>query len=385
MRAARRHQIALIEVAAVAAAIRRRRRKVAQQLGGHAVRRRPQHVVAQLRRLDLERERPLDLVARALVGAEEERLVAEDRAADRGPELVERLRRRDRREVVAGVQRVAAEVLPDAAAQIVGARARLHVDHRAVAAAELGGEVQGLDLHLLDRLQRRHDRRLAGVVRVGVHRPVEDVVVAAIAVAVDRDHRRARQLGRIRGAGDEGGAGAHPRQQEDVALRQRQVLDLGAAEGVRQPALARHRDAHGAGRHLDRFLHVGQAERDRDVGGLADREPEAVLRERPEAGDARPERVDAGRQAGEQERAGAIAGGFAADAGVGVPGGDHRAREDVSRGVDDAPLDGGVGDLRGGGRRAQEEQGHGKPAVEGPSATDVHGCGNFRWERRDGR
>ena len=41
------------------------------------------------------------------------------------------------------------------------------------------------------------------VVRVGVHRAVEDVVVAAIAVAVDGDDRRARQLGRVGGAGNQ--------------------------------------------------------------------------------------------------------------------------------------------------------------------------------------
>ena len=374
--AARRRQIALIEIAAVAALVGRRRREVAQEARGHAVRRRAQDVVAQLRRLHLERVRALDLVAGALVGAEEERPVAEDRSAQRGAELVERLRRRDRREVVAGVQRIAAEVLPGAAAQHVGARARLHVDHRPVAAAELGGEVQGLDLHLLDRFQRRHDRRLAGVVRVGVHRPVEDVVVAAIAVAVDRDHRRAGQLGRIRGARNEGGAGAQTRQQEHVALRQRQVLDLGAAEGVRQPALARHRHGDGAGGDVDRFPHVGDAERDRDVGGFADREPQAILREGPEAGHVRAERVDARGQPGEQERARGITGGLAADAGFGVAGSDDGAGEDVSRGVDDAALDGGVGDLRAGGRRAEEEQDHGQPAVEGLSTTHVHGCGD---------
>ena len=107
-----------------------------------------------------------DVLPRALVVAEEEPLVLDDRAADRSAELVRcRFRQElagDRiglelRERVPRLEPVALVELEHAAAKLVRARLGLHRDDAGDRLAELGVVVLRRDLRFLNRLERRVD------------------------------------------------------------------------------------------------------------------------------------------------------------------------------------------------------------------------------------
>ena len=99
------------------------------------------------------------VVNRALVVAEEEQLVAEDRPAEREPALRELLRRRQVREVAARIRLLVVPEGEDAALQIVGAGLQRDVGDGSARSAELRVVVAGGDADRLDRLRRRDEHR----------------------------------------------------------------------------------------------------------------------------------------------------------------------------------------------------------------------------------
>ena len=108
-----------------------------------------------------------------------------------------------------------------AAAQVVGARLRHSVDHRAGRPPELGVELVGDDLELLDRLDRRprlHPGALPDDVVVVVA-AVDRVVVVSRILAVDADRVAAERLGADRG--DD--ARKQPDEADEVAVDARQL------------------------------------------------------------------------------------------------------------------------------------------------------------------
>ena len=97
-------------------------------------------------------------------------------------------------------------------------------------------------------------------------------------------------------------AGAHLRHQEDVALRQRQFVDLRLAVTVSEASLCCRRDADGGARDVDGFLECDHRERYGHFDGLPDAEAKFCLRDWPEALGLRDDAVNARREAGEEER-----------------------------------------------------------------------------------
>jgi len=72
--------------------------------------------------------------------------------------------------------------------ELIGSRLGADIDDGSIAAAEFTRKIAGLDLDFLHRFQARHDGGLTRIIRIRIHRAVENVVVAAIAIAVDRHH-----------------------------------------------------------------------------------------------------------------------------------------------------------------------------------------------------
>ena len=119
-----------------------------------------------------------------LVVAEEERLVPEDRTAERAAELVRVEGRLGGGEEVPGVERLVAVVLEHRAAELVGARADAQVHDGPAEHAELRRRIVGLHLEFLDRFERGRDVD-ERVQRLVVRHAVEQVVVARPWHAVD--------------------------------------------------------------------------------------------------------------------------------------------------------------------------------------------------------
>ena len=190
-------------------------------------------------------EKPVDLarLPQALVVAEEERLVLDDRAADDAAELVAvELRLAGRRLEESGrVHARVAQELPAAAVERVGAAAVVDVDRRAGRAAVLGAHVVGDDLELADRVRRRlhHLVREALVARaVGVVvDAVDQEVVEGAAQAVDVERALARRVARRQRRAGELDAGREQRQRRVLAGDERQGARLLAGDDL--AALAR--------------------------------------------------------------------------------------------------------------------------------------------------
>ena len=131
-------------------------------------------------------ERAGDL-AQAGVGAEEERLVLADGAAEGAAELVAVQRRGGEREPRIGVQVVVAEELEQRAVKLVAAGARDDVDHAAGEASVFGAVAVGHHAELFHRVGIGRD--VAGVAQAGHVGAAIQVVVhragAAIHAAVD--------------------------------------------------------------------------------------------------------------------------------------------------------------------------------------------------------
>ena len=152
--------------------LRRRRAEVAE-----AIRR---------RRNDGAR-RPAGVVADVLVVAEEEQLVVLDRPAEREPALQVVAGRRGVREVAGRVRLLVVAEREDAALQRVRAGLERHVGDGAAGAAELRVVRARADVHRLDRLGRRNQRR---------QQPGAVVVVDPFDLDVVRQPRLAVDVGR---------------------------------------------------------------------------------------------------------------------------------------------------------------------------------------------
>ena len=107
--------------------------------------------------------------AQPLIGAEEERLVPDDRAARGGAELILPQRRDRGLEEIARVQNVVAQEFEHRAVKLVRAGFRHHVEHRAAVASELRAEVAGDEAEFLHRVGIR--RGVAGVAEEIVLKP----------------------------------------------------------------------------------------------------------------------------------------------------------------------------------------------------------------------
>ena len=184
---------------------------------------------------------PALVLAQALVVAEEERLVAQQRSAERAAELMGVERRLGRREEVPRVERLVAVVLEQRSAELVGAGADAQVDDRAAEHAELGGRVVRLDLEFLQRFEWRRDVH-EGVERLVVRHAVEQVVVARPRQAVHAVMDGAPCAGSGGILGKVGKSrGDRPRRQRDELLKEaaieRERLNLLVVDDL--PLLAR--------------------------------------------------------------------------------------------------------------------------------------------------
>ncbi len=257
-----------------------------------------------------------EVVDRPLIVAEEEQLAAHDRSAEREPAVGERGRRLQMREVVAGVGLVGVAEEEQAALEIVGAGLQGHVGHRAAGAAELGVVVAGGDADGLERVRRRDDHlqkaRLMVVVEAFNQR-----VVRLPRLAVDLDSQRVLRVEKrgvlaVRACG----TGDHDQETLEVPVEgERQLADHLRLEdaarvgpvGLQQRRLGR--DGDGLGQLADFQLHVhpdGAVDIHLDVRADDFLEPRQLGIHR----------VGAVLEARENEVAGVVADGAAADVGL---------------------------------------------------------------------
>ncbi len=129
--------------------------------------------------------------AEALIVAEDEELILQDRSAGCRAELilVERQRAVERPEESGGVQNRVAVVFPERAVQLVGAALDGYVDDGSGSVIVLGAVVVGLDFELLDGVGARlhylvREALVAGAVGVVID-AIEHEVVEFAALAVD--------------------------------------------------------------------------------------------------------------------------------------------------------------------------------------------------------
>ena len=164
----------------------------------------------------------------ALVVAEEEQLVLEDRPADRAAERIAREVGLRAARPVRGPRRrrqlVVTQIVEAVAAELIGPRLDDHVDDGAGHVAELRRVVVRLDADLLHRIRARlvEDAVVDALVRVDA---VDREVVALDALAVDR--RPAAAAHGVELVGIRGGHPGHvQRRRRQVAPLRRQALDL---------------------------------------------------------------------------------------------------------------------------------------------------------------
>ena len=228
------------------------------------------------RRRHLTHARNAFLIAQAFVVREPERSVLHYRTAGSPAELIAvalRLRCTERvREEIVRVEIVVAKKLVDASANRIGSGLDRRVDDRAGAAAEFSGVGVGLNLELLQRLDRglhQLDVLAAKRVRVGniVHAiEQEDVIEGAVPVHIEHtlevhagQPRRARQ-----------NAWREQRELVVIASVQRQLDDLLLADD--RPARRRHRvEQRRPADHFHGFGDLAGLQRDvytRDLGDL---------------------------------------------------------------------------------------------------------------------
>ena len=198
-------------------------------------------------------------IERALIASEEERLVAEDRAAERAAELVLArlgLLLGGRQEIGARLERLVVEVLERGAAKDVGAALDQDVGRHASRQALIGVERAGGHADRFDRLERRH---VGGHVRepeIVRDRPLDPDRVRVAGRAIRAEGEAARRVDRHR---------VHVLGRRDARDRDEQVLIV-AADGHRQVLELHGRDV---GAH---FRAVGLQDRRgrRDGHGFGD-------------------------------------------------------------------------------------------------------------------
>ena len=62
-----------------------------------------------------------------------------------------------------------------------------HIDYGTVAAPVFAGEISRLNLHFLNGFNAGNNARLSFIESMGVHRPVENIIIPAKAVSIDSD------------------------------------------------------------------------------------------------------------------------------------------------------------------------------------------------------
>ena len=207
-----------------------------------------------------------------------------------------------------GLQALVPEEERSSAPQLVGARARHHVDRGGGGAAGLRAVAVGRDLELLHRV-------LGHVLQGSAHR------VVVVLLPVDRDHPSSSDLARgrhhhaVRLGGIEvrGGdvAGHEEGQLHEVPAVQRQPVDRGLADDAVHGGGSRG-DELGRGDRLHRLLHARDLQVHVEAIALADGQGEAWPRERRESLGLGGQGVRPGRQLGQGEGPGGVGGGLAA-------------------------------------------------------------------------
>ena len=205
-------------------------------------------------------------LARPLVAAEEEQLVAHHRSAGGDAELVALVYRLGRCKVILRVERLVAEVLVGGAVVRVGARLGDHRHHRRTLAI-FGRERVAQHVHFLHRVDRRIQRHVVEPERAHVD-AVNGVVGRAVASALDRDELIAAAVLRVlleAAAGDPRRRGGDVQQRPP---RHRQGLehlfvDHRAYGGARRLQQRR------GGRHRQRLLDRADREAQRRPYGFA--------------------------------------------------------------------------------------------------------------------
>ena len=245
------------------------------------------------------------VLAAPLVVAEEERPVLDHRAADRAPDLVQAelgLLLVLGREVIPGVEPLAADEAEPAAAELVATRLGDDVDLRAAGVAVLGAVGAREDLELGDRVERRLDDDHPGGV-VAVRHPVEHEVVAVLADAVHL-HRAAEVIERrVRLRRQR--AWQKQRQLHEIAAAERQLIDrlrghhLAERRGFSVDERRLRRDRQRLGNGADLQLQV-------DARPLVDLQADAGRGSGLEPVELRGDAVGANRQVGHQVVAGRV-------------------------------------------------------------------------------
>ena len=280
------------------------------------------------------------------VRGEEEQLVLDDRPAKAVAELVLVELRHRRFEDVLRRELVALEVVRAAAAELVRAGLRDHLNLRARTPAVHGREVVGDDANLFDRFgvgREIGDAAARDAVRARV---VHGVVVGLVTLAA-RVHARRRFAGervvRAAAAADRRGnaLAGHTRLQGDqvveIAPAERHFLQLQPIHAAGNAALLGLDEGRGA-RDRDAFLHARHFERDVEAHRFADADHHVLALGGDEAllGDLHP--IGAGTEAGNPEDAFRRRRRFTRDAAGGVGDDDDGAGDDRLLRVGDGAL-----------------------------------------------
>jgi len=200
--------------------------------------------------------------------AEDKRPVARDGSADAAAVLVLVHRQLRAGEGVRRVQAIVAKKCVAVRAPDVRAAARRDADVAAQRTPELRLSARGHDLKLVDRVDAERDTAQRGGVVVG-RQAVDHEVVGQIALAADR-HANARHGGgfreQLRAAADVrcGHARNQQREVEKVAAVQRKRVDFRSGHGPGDLTARRLEHRH-VGVHLDRLVHAGHRECDRQI------------------------------------------------------------------------------------------------------------------------
>ena len=237
-------------------------------------------------------DRDPDVLLLLVVGAEEEEVVAQDRAADGAAVLLLLLVRRFPAVRQLRDRAVRLPVVEAGSVQVVRPALRDDVDDTAARRPELDRRAVADDGELLDRLLRDRERRPAfrgaeGAAEepVVVVQPVDGRVRVDPALARDED--RAAVFGVAAGL----------RRQQDQILEvpavDRQRLELFRLDG-RGRRRIRHLDGRRGRRHRDRLLDRRELQAEIHGRDRPDVEPDVGMDRRPEAGQGRRQRVEAG-------------------------------------------------------------------------------------------
>ena len=194
---------------------------------------------------------------RALVGSEDESAVADHRTARREPKLVLLKIGFIRREEVARVEGLVAQIFPCRSVDLVRAGARGRHEETTPEAPVFRAEIAGQDFEFLNGVGRRQIKDIV-LERVFVRRAVETDLILCVAAAGDDHRRSAARLGNCGRRRSPRNSRHNPRQFHGIASIQRQLLNPRAIDHF----------AHACGARID----TGRLRIDADaLGKLADR------------------------------------------------------------------------------------------------------------------